>query len=508
MALSMHRFFRPRFSLWAMLVLITVVAIPLAYVAQRRNWNLRRLAFFEREGNLDSAFSCMTEARGLAATDASQALGRLLLLDSPEKLIRVWDGGINYGGLLEAEEADDFDDLNLSFTKRKLTDADLARLADFPELEDIQIHHADLITDEALAVVARLPHLKRLSIAQSPKITGDFLSRLSNSTLLEELQLQRMPAVRGESLENLRRFRQLQTLKLGEGICLTNESAARADLPASLKSLTLHKSEVGESTLVRWLGQCELDSLHLNTPLIGRVAKALRGQAKLKELTIINAALLDDDFLFLEAMPQLESLVVNGVSVKGKFLSAIKNPERLTSISLCNTLLTDENAAFLLRCPRLSSCDLSFTPITGEFLGEAEDWNESRYLKFVGVEFSNEGKAALAKLWSTKLVFLPMNWTESDFSLFARGEPLPYICEVGDAKVAEALQGRNHRVHYWSPEEWLTKIDRCSKDVMSPVIRLRELARQQKEDNQEMLPKEMVGAAASLIDQSPVSGNP
>ena len=30
---------RPRFSLLAMLVVITVVAIPLSYVAQRRSWN-------------------------------------------------------------------------------------------------------------------------------------------------------------------------------------------------------------------------------------------------------------------------------------------------------------------------------------------------------------------------------------------------------------------------------------------------------------------------------------
>ena len=35
---------RPRFTLWALLVLITVVAIPLSYVAQRRSWNLRRKA--------------------------------------------------------------------------------------------------------------------------------------------------------------------------------------------------------------------------------------------------------------------------------------------------------------------------------------------------------------------------------------------------------------------------------------------------------------------------------
>jgi hypothetical protein len=40
------RLLRPRFTLWAMLVLITVVAIPLGYVAQRRAWNLRRKAVY------------------------------------------------------------------------------------------------------------------------------------------------------------------------------------------------------------------------------------------------------------------------------------------------------------------------------------------------------------------------------------------------------------------------------------------------------------------------------
>src|SRR5438045_3649817 len=39
--------FRPRFTLAALLVLITIVAIPLSYVAQRRAWNLKRKAAYE-----------------------------------------------------------------------------------------------------------------------------------------------------------------------------------------------------------------------------------------------------------------------------------------------------------------------------------------------------------------------------------------------------------------------------------------------------------------------------
>jgi hypothetical protein len=44
-----RRFFRPRFTLAALLVLTTVIAIPLGYVAQRRAWNLRRKAAWEIE---------------------------------------------------------------------------------------------------------------------------------------------------------------------------------------------------------------------------------------------------------------------------------------------------------------------------------------------------------------------------------------------------------------------------------------------------------------------------
>jgi hypothetical protein len=55
---------RPRFSLWALLVLITVIAIPLSYVGQRRSWNLRRKLVSSLLAELGSCFDSISFASG------------------------------------------------------------------------------------------------------------------------------------------------------------------------------------------------------------------------------------------------------------------------------------------------------------------------------------------------------------------------------------------------------------------------------------------------------------
>lgn len=473
---------RPRFSLWAMLVVVTVVAIPLSYVAQRRAWNLRRAAFFKREGNLESTFSVMSSSGLHSSASIGDAFDRWLIGNSlhgeaSQRLERVWTGFVNFGSFVGAEEADDFDPLNLSCTDHSVTDADLAALADFPELEDVEILHADLLTDRGLAVVARLPNLRRLSLAHSKKVTGAFLRSLPRSANLEELSLQRMPALRGEALENLHRCPQLRSLTLGEEICLSNESSAQVNLPASLETLTIRKAEVGGATLVRWLGQCKLISLELNTSVNRRTAEGLGEQTKLREFTLVNAPLQDEDLQFLSAMPSLESCSVMGATVNGSFLKQLGAAKKLHTIRLSNTLLNDSNAEFLLDHSKLANCDLSFTPITGRFLTKAASWEPPRHFSLIGVEFCDDGKAALSKLSGAKTVQLPMNWTERDFELFSKQADLPYECEVGDQGLASVMRPKLEKVSWWAPAESLVRIDRCPQEAMAPVIRLRKCAR-------------------------------
>ena len=166
-----RRFFWPRFSLWAMLVLVTVVAIPLGYVAQRRSFNLRRLAaceLLESKGVILNNLGLNDElppVRGMRLW-----MRRLLLEDvSPLVCDLCYDPDF-----IDSEELPNRNDEPW----RPLDDHDLETLTAFPELQYLELHSLSKCTDRGLEVIRRLPKLTSLQLYSAPHLTGSFLRDL------------------------------------------------------------------------------------------------------------------------------------------------------------------------------------------------------------------------------------------------------------------------------------------------------------------------------------------
>jgi hypothetical protein len=459
-----RQFRRPRFTLAALLVLITVIAIPLGYLAQRRAWNTKRIVAYKA-----------LHARNITLK-LWHGRGQGGLTTNPSLIEKIWNG-ISLDSqfpTFTCASLQDKDGANGPLASPN--DDDLLALSAFDEIEEIYIAHADEVTDAGLAAVAKAPKLKVLQLQSMSQVTGSFLVEFGSSSKLTTLWLSSLPSLEGERLSAFSGLTDLRSLKLLQCSKLSDPSLKKVALPNQIEHLSLAELNITDNTVSRWLGQTRPKSLALNVGITRALATALATQTQLESLSISNAPLNDADLAFLSQCKQLQSLLINGAAAKGAFLQKMQSAQSLRFLCLANTPLTDEHAVALRRFDALQSLDLKFTPIRGECFQLSGDWPTWGTLCLIGTEFDEEGKEALAKMNGPKIVELPMNWGMSDFSRCPNGAPAfqwtIYTKMQGTAPGKIKGFSATHEI-----EMALVKIDRCPKELMEPVIRLHEIAR-------------------------------
>lgn len=374
---------KPRFSLWAMLVLVTVVAIPLSYVAQRRSFNLRRKAAWEvlRESGFQFEQPIVLSAKkGSAPTSWDRWLRSLCLEDAvlPVSSVSISDARRRNG---------------------KVTDDDLLQLALFPEIRNLRIEAAEGITDRAMSVVANFPQLEGLGVEQSPKIT---------SRLLEAVP--------------------------------------------RLKSLSL---------------DVQFDAAHI---------PALQKQTELAMLGIRNAPLTDEDLSFLGDCDQLDTLVLEGVPIRGAILAKLNRNAPMHFLTIRGAPISDASATELRRLPRLVHLDLAWTTLEGDFLPETGAWPMLQFVDFQGVRFSDAGKRKLVQLKVPFHITYPSNWSALDFQRYDSVK-VPSDITINLRYAAEAKENSIAVATCYPPNFQPPKISNCSTESMAGVIALLEMAK-------------------------------
>jgi hypothetical protein len=463
-----RRFFRPRFTLAALLLLITVVAIPLGYVAQRRAWNLKRKVVIEN----------------LAAKGASFQFGGLAsFMAKPPPPLTWWQKlcgdlqGVTCVEIIEPIRANG---------SARICDEDLRQLALLPELEIIRLTAADDVTDDGLRSLAALPRLKQFLAEQLPQIDGSFLDAWAHSNQIEVLDFVRLPKLKGNHLRPLGKLTRLQSFSIFRCDSIMAADCEQVNLPAQLKYLQVGQTSFGDRTMQRWLSQTQLESLSLDVDCSRGIAPGLANQTRLKSLQIRNSPLADEDLLFLGNCPELEVLQLGGMPINGSFLKKISSDANLMLLALNCTPLAEENAAELGRFPKLINLELSWTTITGEFLAGAS-WPKLNRLGLFGTQFSEQGKANLALLSISGSIDYPANWSVSDLRRYQSIKPPMNIA----LHAAYAKQAKGAAIpvttRFVPPEYQFNSIDRCPDELMAPVIRLVEQAREQNEKGDEGL---------------------
>lgn len=268
---------RPRFTLGALLLLVSLCAFPLGYVSFRRAHNEARKAAFESLTSKGFSFELQLSQPVSAGSAAA-----------PSSLERGWRT------LIKEDVVPQFTSVTISDSRQgsePASDDDLLLLAKFPEIAALSIQDAERLTDRGMEVVGKLPRLKYLSVLRSPKVTSAFLRHA--------------PALEGLSL-----------------IVKFDPSDVNAlQRHVNLRQLRIENAPVADRDL-EFLGKCvQLDSLHLSgLPVNGSFLAKIDANAPMHFLTITGAPLMDRYVQELRRFPRLVHLDLTWTSLEGDFL--------------------------------------------------------------------------------------------------------------------------------------------------------------------------------------------
>lgn len=464
----LRHYFRPRFTLGALLILILLFAIPLGYVARLRSHNAARNAAWEKLASKGVRFHF----------EASILPG-----GSPSQVERSWWAKLTkatptFRGIEVVEGYN-----NGQPPVNYITDEELRLLAHFPEIEQLHFSGVEHITDKGLGSLAKLPKLRSFHANCLARIDGKFLEEWAHAGSLEQLTFWNMAQLKGENLAPLEKLSKLKSLTLMSCVDLDKTPLERVILPPQLKELRIQDTPITDEALSRWLSQTLLRVLVLDTPFSRQIAPELRQQTELSVLSITNSPLIDEDLMFLGRCPALYNVSIVGAPVEGAFLKRIPSRTQLDFLTLRGVPLKDEFAAELKRLKKLVLLDLGWTPITGEFLQGAH-WPALNSLDLWGTRFKEEGKSNLAafQLETSGTIHFPANWSVVPMQYTGPRVGLEVAVLNRRFFTQNTAPNSNPIIEFQSPSFRAPSIDRCGAGVMESVQdRLRQAAAEEDE---------------------------
>lgn len=454
---------QPRFTLAALLLFITTFAIPLAYIAQRRAWNIRRQQAYETLRAQGVNFQYQT-----TNSHATTALGQL---------VDFWRF------LTHARPNELVSSISISNYRSRsgdtcVSDEVLQSIALFPETQQVNVNTAMHVTDHGLEVLKKLPKVICIQLTSSPSITGAFLEKIGPHPSLRTINLTDMDQFDGKYLAALEQLPEDLCLYLNGCQKINDDTTRSVTLPRNAKHLYLRYSSLGNDGLVNWLNRAQLWSLEIDADVTSKIATALAKQTKLSSLQIINAPLTDADLSFLADCRHLHKLTLNGLPIRGDFLKSLPDDVPLESLDLGYTLLTDKNAEAILRLKHLAWFHAEYTPLVGDFMKAASPQPELKSIRLCGVQLSEAGKANLVSfVRPTHHIALPENWSLEDLQRFPAGKrpwrsasmSRRYLFNNKLAKAGPTL-GIINGPHWSKPN--LRLMERIPKEKMEPIRHL------------------------------------
>ena len=453
------RVLRPRFTLAALLLLITLFAPWLAYLSYLRRQNDLRKEAYQKA--IDKGM-LLKPSNGRAAPSPPTA-------ERAAEARKVWTALLGDSKLPNFARVQIHDFFGKKRPRPPITDKDLEGLQYLPEIEHFDFYYSKDVTDQGLAVLGKLPKLKWIMLNELSLITGEFLDHFPDDCALENITFSSLNGLDGRKLKSLGRLRNLKTLSIHGGPALNDESLREVHLSTSVTDLKIYGDAVGDETLTRWLSELRLERLAMHCRVSRAIAPALAQQTNLYVLEVSNAPLLDEDFAFLKNCSQLKSLQLSGLPLNGKLLDYLAYPEKVDLLELENMPLTDDCVPRLTKLKTLKILSLAWTPLSGEGFEEPllpNPWS----LSLAGVRLSDAGKDAFAKWNELRDMKLPSNWSPEDDRRFAPGKAPSPLYRNGYFVMKSSGEGLASQSYM--PALRLGKIDNCPADLMKPVAEL------------------------------------
>lgn len=297
------------------------------------------------------------------------------------------------------------DQLEISRKEGPWTGEDLALLARFPNLRDLEIVGGfapdalgrlkelerlkrirlySHLTEEDLKSLARLPGLKSLVLPSSTRLTETGMKWLSESKSLEELEIPYMSDI------NL--VRPLAGMK-------------------GLKVLRFPVSQVTEAKMravAELKGPAALD-LQLGVPIKEKpvdVLRPLQGMANVEALRLARWPLNDAAIEVISTLTNLKRLDLEEAKIGDAQMAYVARLVNLRELNLSGTAIADAGVAYLRNLVALQKLDLGRTKITDKGLLSLRSLVNLEILNLKGTEITDAGTSVLPKFTHLKELYL------------------------------------------------------------------------------------------------------
>lgn len=334
-----------QFSIRALLTLVLLASVPLAWLGMRLDGARRqRAAMAAIEGVSGRAI------RDYEAVPAFDARGLPVKIVKPSdwRYLRKWLGDDLFDPVvaLDLSRAHDLD--------RCLPKLE-QQLKNLPHLTTIDAHDR-LMGDVGLEVLLRLPHLESLNVSGT-QVTGKGLIRLGEISRLRELEL---PDVREDVdprwLTSLGRLTELRRLRLPWWLPSRKLAAPLAKL-RKLRELSI--GYLNEDTLQVFRGLPDLESLALRIDVLDAGAETLCSLPRLRSLMLVCSTLRPNALQALGRLARLETLELHGPRTAIDDWQWLAGLRELRHLAWHNTTLDDEALDQLARLDQLETIYLN-----------------------------------------------------------------------------------------------------------------------------------------------------
>lgn len=399
-----------RFRLQTIFVLVTALAIPLAFVCAELNREQRKQRDFKTLRLLGSGGR---EAIGSVPKATGVTNGYLRLILGDEYFIEVPSIDLQARTLDDLELLRSFPEVQrLTVGGVEVSDAAVEIISSLPELEYLAVGDG-ILSEVGLERIAGLSNLKSLRLANCALSAGN-LAILAQAPRLRSLELfgDSLPS---EVLESLTELTELEYLSFGkmslDDSQLRALHGARSSLKLELSGdklsgaelLALRNANPGWSVKLDWPDATPYFENHNG----GAIKNFLPSVEELPEVTALalQGPLTSDSVLtILSDAPALESLFLSG-ELTDESLNKLRSLQRLETLTVTEgNSITDEGLRALAGLTNLQSLTLSKTNFEGK--GIAALPPSIRKLYLFDSKITNQGLDTLVNLASLEELFL------------------------------------------------------------------------------------------------------
>lgn len=398
---SKHRWWRLRFSLRTLVVVMTIAAVFLGWFTQTALRQRRAVAGLSKL-SADVVYEQSVDPRVVSWCPQwlYEQLGIDFFADATEVQIGVANQRIAGPG----KTGNSKKTVVLSKRSQELLEDQRPTRFQFSSGQSGQIiyppaQQSQLISTDTMILLRELPHLRKLTLhvsslnttlPQTSRATSYFgdlilddfrldaqsLRVLWDSPTLEELDISSVPA-NDELLAALHGFQNLERMKLGP---FQFTDAGAKDLAAISKSLP------------------EDPNLNLiNCKITDEGAGHIGKLVEMRKLVLTNNKISDVGLLHFSRLEKLEELYLAYLPVTDEGLAHLRSASSMKVLSLTGTKITDAGITHLAGMPNLAVLDLSFTKISDQSIPQLLQFKNLWHLRLLGTEVTRNGWSQLRK---------------------------------------------------------------------------------------------------------------